>query len=63
MTDHSGERREGYEARLGDVVDALQGIGVELEALAMIARALATQHLGRDPLEGTVYAQRDEDLS
>jgi hypothetical protein len=57
MTDRSGER---IEARLDDVESALQGIGLELEALVMIARALATEKLGRDPLEGSVYAQRDE---
>jgi hypothetical protein len=62
MADRSGERSE-WEARLGDVVDALQGIGVELEALVMIARALATEKLGRDPLEGSIYAQRDEEDS
>jgi hypothetical protein len=63
MADRSGERSE-WEARAwGDVVDALQGIGVELEALVMIARALATEKLGRDPLEGSIYAQRDEEDS
>jgi hypothetical protein len=61
MAARSRRERNEWEASLGDVVDALQGIGVELAALVVIARVLAAETLGRDPLEGSVYAQRDED--
>jgi hypothetical protein len=49
------------ERRLEDVVDALQGIGVEMEALVTVARAVATAKLGDDPLAGSIYALRDSE--
>jgi hypothetical protein len=58
----SGERGDNLsplERRLEDVVDALQGIGVEMEALVTVARAVATAKLGDDPLAGSSYALRD----
>jgi hypothetical protein len=51
MADHSGER--SVEARLADVVDTLEGIGLELEAIKIILRAYVTEGIGRDPLAGT----------
>jgi hypothetical protein len=52
MAENSAERSE-WEARLGDVVDVLQGIGLELEAIKIIPRVYVTAVVGRDPLAGT----------
>jgi hypothetical protein len=52
MAENSAERSE-WEARLGDVVDVLQGIGLELEAIKIILRVYVTAVVGRDPLAGT----------
>ena len=43
---------------LQDIAVGLGGISFELEKLAEIHRALAIDHLGRDPLEG--YYEDDE---
>jgi hypothetical protein len=44
---------------LRDICCALEGIGVELQAANTIARAVARDRLGEDPLEGTLYAADD----
>jgi hypothetical protein len=51
---------ERVEAYLANVVDALQGSGLELEAIKIILRAYVTEGIGRDPLAGTYL---DEDPS
>jgi hypothetical protein len=45
---------------LRDLYDAVAGLGVELEALVTIARAVVKERYGHDPLEGTVYAADDD---
>ena len=40
-------------ARLGDILETLEGIGLELEAIKIITQAVAIEKIGRDPLRGT----------
>jgi hypothetical protein len=40
---------------LADAVDSLAGLGIELEALIILHRAMATHWTGDNPLSGTSY--------
>jgi hypothetical protein len=59
MAENSRRERSEWEARLADVVDALQGIGLELEAIKIILRVYVTYVVGRDPLAGTYHLDED----
>ena len=38
---------------LSDITETLEGIGLELEAIKIIARAVAIEQIERNPLRGT----------
>jgi len=42
-------------SRLGHILETLEGIGLELEAIKIITRAAAIEKIGRDPLRGTYH--------
>jgi len=46
---------------LADIVSTLEGVGVELATLVLIARAAAAEKLeGGDPVRGTIYDLEDD---
>jgi len=53
-----GERE--VSARLADIVDTLEGVGLELEALVVIERFRVQSESGIDPLEHTAFEDHGE---